>query len=159
MSEPKQQREEAKVTLDQLVAEATVLREYISSYEARVSNVSALLNEVRKAKEGIDAIVRTRGSVSEYMLKLDSVGLVHSRVTSIDPSKFLVHLGLNVYVEMDPSQALNYLTRVEGELAKQLEALRRSLSQLVERYNAIQEVISTAVSRARETAKQQGQGV
>ncbi len=146
-----QAREERTISIDQLLAEATLLKEYINFYENQALRISSILAEVRKAKDSIDALTRSKDS-EEIIVKLDTLGLSLARVKDVERDNVLLNLGLDIYVYVDTSFALNYLSKVESALVKDLESTRKVLDELTKRYAGIQQFLASLQRAASEQA-------
>jgi prefoldin alpha subunit len=77
------------------------------------------------------------------------------KVSSIDSSKVLVHLGLNYYAEVTSEKAEDILTKREQELKAALERINNELAKNIQAYSEITSILQSIEEEARRAAAQQ----
>lgn len=142
MSTPKRlDREELAYIQGQLLA----LQEQIANLQAVIAQLEAAINNLNAASDSVDAIVK---GPEEVVFPLDPGFNVYVRGRPLNNDRFIVHVGLNYYAEMDASNALKVISRRRGILERSLNSARERLAALASIYEKYREALASAASQA-----------
>jgi len=142
----------AQVSVEDLLAQASALRNNIDYLQRLANDVADALASIASAKEAINALKNTSG---DTLIAADKRGNLMLKVSPIDSSKVLVHLGLNYYAEVTSEKAEDILTKREQELRAALERINNELAKNVQAYNEITSILQSIEEEARRAAAQQ----
>ncbi|MCQ4337066.1 MAG: prefoldin subunit alpha [Sulfolobales archaeon] len=142
----------AQVSVEDLLAQASALRNNIDYLQRLANDVADALASIASAKEAINALKNMSG---DTLIAADKRGNLILKVGSIDSSKVLVHLGLNYYAEVTAEKAEDILTKREQELKAALERINNELAKNVQAYNEITSILQSIEEEARRAAAQQ----
>lgn len=142
----------AQVSVEDLLAQASALRNNIDYLQRLANDVADALASIASAKEAINALKNTSG---DTLIAADKRGNLMLKVSPIDSSKVLVHLGLNYYAEVTSEKAEDILTKREQELKAALERINNELAKNVQAYNEITSILQSIEEEARRAAAQQ----
>ena len=142
----------AQVSVEDLLAQASVLRNNIDYLQRLANDVADALASIASAKEAINALKNMSG---DTLIAADKRGNLMLKLGSIDSSKVLVHLGLNYYAEVTSEKAEDILTKREQELKAALERINNELAKNVQAYNEITSILQSIEEEARRAAAQQ----
>ncbi|MCG2888223.1 MAG: prefoldin subunit alpha [Sulfolobales archaeon] len=142
----------AQVSVEDLLAQASALRNNIDYLQRLANDVADALASIASAKEAINALKNMSG---DTLIAADKRGNLILKVGSIDSSKVLVHLGLNYYAEVTSEKAEDILTKREQELKAALERINNELAKNVQAYNEITSILQSIEEEARRAAAQQ----
>ena len=140
-----------QVDLNTLLAQLQVIRDQIAKLQARIAELTALKDNVARARDSLKVIKENGGSV--VMMPLDSQMNAIIKVAPVDTSKVLVHLGLDVYARLSIDEAIRILDEKESNILKTIGVLNKQLRDLVRLHEQYQAIISQAVARARAEAE------
>ncbi|MEM4751241.1 MAG: prefoldin domain-containing protein [Desulfurococcaceae archaeon] len=138
------------VTLDELVARATELKEHINILE---TTINVHLNQYREVQLAFDTLKGLpEASVQGYMI-LDRLSSVMLPVSVLEgwPSNVLVNLGLGYYLKTNRDKAVEILTRRLRELEKAINTLQSQRRVAVEEYLGLQRLISQIIESQKES--------
>ena len=142
----------AQVSVEDLLAQASALRNNIDYLQRLANDVADALASLASAKEAINALKNMSG---DTLIAADKRGNLMLKLGSIDSSKVLVHLGLNYYAEVTSEKAEDILTKKEQELKAALERINNELAKNVQAYNEITSILQSIEEEARRAAAQQ----
>lgn len=142
----------AQVSVEDLLAQASALRNNIDYLQRLANDVADALASLASAKEAINALKNMSG---DTLIAADKRGNLMLKLGSIDSSKVLVHLGLNYYAEVTSEKAEDILTKREQELKAALERINNELAKNVQAYNEITSILQSIEEEARRAAAQQ----
>jgi len=142
----------AQVSVEDLLAQVSALRNNIDYLQRLANDVADALASIASAKEAINALKNTSG---DTLIAADKRGNLMLKVSPIDSSKVLVHLGLNYYAEVTSEKAEDILTKREQELRAALERINNELAKNVQAYNEITSILQSIEEEARRAAAQQ----
>ncbi|MCG2871675.1 MAG: prefoldin subunit alpha [Sulfolobales archaeon] len=142
----------AQVSVEDLLAQASALRNNIDYLQRLANDVADALASIASAKEAINALKNMSG---DTLIAADKRGNLMLKLGSIDSSKVLVHLGLNYYAEVTSEKAEDILTKREQELKAALERINNELAKNVQAYNEITSILQSIEEEARRAAAQQ----
>lgn len=142
----------AQISVEDLLAQASALRNNIDYLQRLANDVADALASIASAKEAINALKNMSG---DTLIAADKRGNLMLKLGSIDSSKVLVHLGLNYYAEVTSEKAEDILTKREQELKAALERINNELAKNVQAYNEITSVLQSIEEEARRAAAQQ----
>ncbi len=112
------------------------LQARLSELEGAAASIEAGIASLLKAGDSINAIVSGKGG--EFLFPLDEGGNALARVTGVDSDKFIVHVGLEYYAEVDPATALTILAERRARLEQRLKAVRDEAARTVEAIRQLQ---------------------
>jgi len=138
------------VTLDELVARATELKEHINILE---TTINVHLNQYREVQLAFDTLKGLpEAPVQGYMI-LDRLSSVMLPVSVLEgwPSNVLVNLGLGYYLKTNRDKAVEILTRRLRELEKAINTLQSQRRVAVEEYLGLQRLISQIIESQKES--------
>lgn len=136
-------RDELAYIQSQLLA----LQDQITSLQSIIAQLEAAVNNLKIASDSIDAIVR---GPEEVIFPLDPGFNTYIRGRPLDNDRFIVHAGLEYYVEADASTALNILARRRGRLERSLREAQERLVALVSLYEKYRQALAEAAARQRQ---------
>lgn len=138
------------ITLDELVARATELREHINVLETTINVHLNQYKEVQLAFDTLKDLPET--PVQGYMI-LDRLSSVMVPVSVLEswPSSILVNLGLGYYLKTNRDKAVEILTRRLRELEKVINTLQSQRRVAVEEYLGLQRLISQIIESQKES--------
>lgn len=142
----------AQVSVEDLLAQASALKNNIDYLQRLANDVADALASIASAKEAINALKNMSG---DTLIAADKRGNLMLKLGSIDSSKVLVHLGLNYYAEVTSEKAEDILTKREQELKAALERINDELAKNVQAYNEITSILQSIEEEARRAAAQQ----
>ncbi|MCI4455449.1 MAG: prefoldin subunit alpha [Sulfolobus sp.] len=142
----------AQVSVEDLLAQASVLKNNIDYLQRLANDVADALASIASAKEAINALKNMSG---DTLIAADKRGNLMLKVSSIDSSKVLVHLGLNYYAEVTSEKAEDILTKREQELKAALERINNELAKNIQAYSEITSILQSIEEEARRAAAQQ----
>lgn len=127
-----------EVSVEELVARSSALEEQIRALQKVIENYTEALMSVRAAKE----LIRTLSSEhSNYiLLSGDKRGNLLFRAT-LSEEKALVHVGLNIYAEADPTYASRVLDNKEKMLNEQLDRVKKEYESRAKEYKRLQDIL------------------
>jgi len=131
--------EKVEVSIDQLVAQAEQLRDYINRLQNMVKELTDSLISVESSKEAIN-LLTSEGR--ELLLAMDRKGYVILEGVSVSLGKVLVNLGMNYYVEVEPKVGIEMLNKEEEGIKANIQSLQDELSKSVNTYNEIAGILS-----------------
>jgi|ECHvirMinimDraft_2_1075157.scaffolds.fasta_scaffold00042_17 prefoldin, archaeal alpha subunit/eukaryotic subunit 5 len=131
--------EKVEVSIDQLVAQAEQLRDYINRLQNMVKELTDSLISVESSKEAIN-LLTSEGR--ELLLAMDRKGYVILEGVSVSLGKVLVNLGMNYYVEVEPKVGIEMLNKEEEGIKANIQSLQDELSKSVNAYNEIAGILS-----------------
>jgi prefoldin alpha subunit len=131
--------EKVEVSIDQLVAQAEQLRDYINRLQNMVKELTDSLISVESSKEAIN-LLTSEGR--ELLLAMDRKGYVILEGVSVSLGKVLVNLGMNYYVEVEPKVGIEMLNKEEESIKANIQSLQDELSKSVNAYNEIAGILS-----------------
>jgi len=123
--------EKVEVSIDQLVAQAEQLRDYINRLQNMVKELTDSLISVESSKEAIN-LLTSEGR--ELLLAMDRKGYVILEGVSVSLGKVLVNLGMNYYVEVEPKVGIEMLNKEEEGIKANIQSLQDELSKSVNAY-------------------------
>ncbi|MGC9072007.1 MAG: prefoldin subunit alpha [Acidilobus sp.] len=143
------------ITLDELVAQLDIIRAEASRLRDLLNQLVAERDLVSRAKEGIDAIVKSApDSLVLFPLSTGYVALIEAKPQTRD--KVIVHLGAEVYVKIDISEGLKLLSEEESEITRAINGVAQRLSEVERLQGQYEAVLQQAVAAAQ--AGQQAKG-
>jgi prefoldin alpha subunit len=139
----------AQVTVDDLLAQASVLKANIDYLQKLANDLTDALASVASAKETVKLLKEKQ---QDALMAADRRGNLLLRVTGLDSTKVLVHLGLSYYAEVSPEKAEEILNLREQELRKTLEGVNAELAKNLEAYNEIVAILQRIEEEAKRAA-------
>ena len=138
------------VSLEELVARATELREHIDVLE---STLNTYVNQYREIQLAFETLKNLPENTLQGYMVLDrlSSAMIPVSVLGEWPKSILVNLGLGYYLKTNKDKALEILSRRLQELEKVINTLQSQRKAVVEEYLGLQRVISQVLASQRET--------
>lgn len=145
MSSPKIDKDTKKtVTLEELVARASELKEHIDALE---STLNMYLNQYKEIQLSFETLKNLPESPVEGYMVLDRLSSVMIPVIVSEnwASNIIVNLGLGYYIKTNKDKAVEILTKRLGEVEKVINSIQSQRKAAVEEYLGIQRIISQVV--------------
>ncbi|BBD72554.1 hypothetical protein HS1genome_0943 [Sulfodiicoccus acidiphilus] len=143
-----------EVSVDQLVAQAEQLRDYINRLQNMVRELTDSLISIESSKEAI-GLLGSGGR--ELLLATDRKGYVILEGVTVSLGKVLVNLGMNYYVEVDPKTGVEMLNKEEESVKTNIQTLQEELSKSVSAYNEIAAILNQIQQAERQGPSGEGE--
>ncbi len=135
-----------------LLAQAQELQRYIAGIQSAIAELEGVRINTEKAIETIKAVSEAEG---EVLAPADPLGTAYYWTRPSEKDKYLVHLGLDIYVAVPKEKAVELLEKRLTAVMKDMGILRRRLEEATAQYNAIQEVLQRIMQQAQARQAQQ----
>jgi len=143
-----ERREEGKevITLDEAMQQLNLLEEQIkklqnivADLETRITRMSSIESILVELKEGSDNVLIPLDQAFSVVVK-----------GSIKPiERAIVHVGLNIFVEVDREKAIEIIRKERMSASKLLEMYSRELSKVTQYYSALRSAVEQALTAQR----------
>ncbi len=141
--------EQRALTLDEALAQLSVLEDQINRLQAALSDVERRITVLSTVE---DALARLREGSEDAYVQLDDEGRVFIPVHVLRLEKVLLHVGLDVFVVMDVDKAIEHIRALRADLSKVADTYRRELTGLTQYYLALRSAVEQALQRQRQTS-------
>ncbi len=129
---------QAQERISAIQAQLAALQEEIAGVQAAIAQLEQALSNLARAADSIDGVVRW--GESEVVFPLDPGFNAAVRGRPLEKDRFIVHLGLEYYAEVDSAIALKVIASRRGRVEESLNQARQrlaALTSLYERYRAM----------------------
>jgi len=147
------------VSLDTILAKINELREYINILQTQVNSLTQELTELQLALSSMKSLQEISKD-TDILITLDRLGAVLVP-GKIDPSwkdRILVNIGKNYYAKVGPEIAEKILSRRIGSIQNILRLRQQELSNAVNEYNYLQQLVATAIYQQQRLQTRQASG-
>lgn len=131
------------------------LERYLNDLQRLVESVGNTLVDTRVAKQALQKMKEYEQK--ELLVSTDRTGsvLLKTILKNEDP---IVHLGLNVYVQMPVDKAVELLEKREKAIESQLESLQKELADKAREYERLQQLVAVLSQQAQQAQMPPQQG-
>ena len=150
MSSAGGQEQQAGITLEEALRQLELLEAQIKQLQAAASDVEARIAQLTAVE---DALSDIRSGSDDVLFPLDPAATVVVRGAVRPLDTVIVHVGLNIFVEMKYDKAVEFVREEKAGLSKLLDAYSREIARLTQYYNALRSAIEQAIAGA--AARQQ----
>ncbi len=141
-----QEENKVVVSLDDLLAQAQLLKKQIEDLSAARAELSDSVASIESAKASIQELKTQQ----EMLVSTDKKGYLMFKIDPQPPQKVLVYLGLSYYAEVDMDTALKILDDRENELKEAFTGLDKKLAESKEAYDQIVDVLNQIQAQAQQ---------
>jgi prefoldin alpha subunit len=145
------------VSIDELLARAEQLKQYISSVESQLTQLTSQLTELQLAASTLENIPDDGGDALVVVDRLSTVFIPASIPTGWQDN-VIVNIGLNYYLKVDREKAKEVISKRINSTRRVLDALRKQYESLTTEYNALQQILAQIYVQARQQAKGRAAG-
>lgn len=139
------------ISIEDLLAQAELLKRQIDDLQKAQTELADSLASIRSAKDSIEELKKQQ----ELLVASDKRGYVMFKVQQQPQEKVLVYLGLSYYAEVDLQTAIKILESREEELNKSLQDINAKLTESVNTYSQISEILRSIQQQQQGNAQQQ----
>ena len=130
-----------------LQAQLAALQEQIASLQAAVAQLEQALANLVRAADSVDGVLKW--GEEEVIFPLDPGFNAAVRGRPLDKDRFIVHLGMEYYAEVDSATALKILAARRGRVEESLNQARQRLAALTSLYERYQSMLAEALQAGR----------
>jgi prefoldin alpha subunit len=145
------------VSIDELLARAEQLKQYISSVESQLTQLTSQLTELQLAASTLENIPDDGGDALVVVDRLSTVFIPASIPTGWQDN-VIVNIGLNYYLKVDREKAKEVISKRINSTRRVLDALRKQYESLTTEYNSLQQILAQIYVQARQQAKGRAAG-
>ncbi len=131
------------ITLEEALAQLSALEEQIEKLQAAAAEIEARLLQLSALEE---ALVDLKEGSSDVLIPLDPRAKVLARGELKPLEKVIVHAGLNIYIEVGHSKAVEIVREERASLSKLLDAYNREIARLTQYYAALRAAIEQSLA-------------
>lgn len=141
-------QQEAAITLGEALERLQLLEAQINQLQATIADIESRMNRLSSVE---DALMNLKDGSNDVLVPLEPTAtvIVKGEIKPLD--KVIIHVGLNVFIEVSREKALEVLREERANLSKLLNVYNQELSKIVQYYNALK----AAVEHSLATAQQQ----
>ncbi len=133
------QRGRTVISLEDLLAQADILRKQIDDLQKLQTELLDSLSAVKSAKDAIDEL---KNPQTDIYLSGDKRSFIMLKASQVSIDKVLVYLGLSYYAEVTPDVAIKLLSEREKELDASLQEVNKRLSESANAYAQIADILN-----------------
>ncbi|BDC19802.1 prefoldin subunit alpha [Acidianus sp. HS-5] len=141
-----QEENKVVVSLDDLLAQAQLLKKQIDDLSAARAELSDSVASIEAAKASIQELKTQQ----EMLVSTDKKGYLMFKIDPQPPQKVLVYLGLSYYAEVDMDTALKILDDRENELKEAFTGLDKKLAESKDAYDQIVDILNQIQAQAQQ---------
>lgn len=145
-----EKQERVVISLEDLIAQAELLKKQIDELQKAQADLADSIASIKSAKDSIEELKRQQ----ELLVASDKRGYLMFKVQQPPLDKVLVYLGLSYYAEVDLQTALKILEKRENDLNASLQDINARLSETVNLYSQISEILRNIQQQAQQAQQQ-----
>ncbi len=145
-SEKRQQERKEVITLDEAMQQLSLLEEQIKKLqsivvdlETRITRMSSIETVLAELKEGSN----------DVLIPLDQAFSVVVKGSIKPIERAIVHIGLNIFIEVDREKAIEIIRRERTSASRLLEMYSKELTSITQYYSALRSAVEQALTAQR----------
>jgi prefoldin alpha subunit len=139
------QQEQQAITLEEALEQLQLLENQLRQLQTIMGELEARIVQLTSVE---DAIATLATGEHETLVPLDSRGSVFVRAQVKSVERLLVHVGLNLFVDVPREKALEYIREEKALLSKMLDNYRQEYGKLAQYYAALRSAVEQALQQA-----------
>ncbi|ALL00514.1 hypothetical protein Pyrde_0464 [Pyrodictium delaneyi] len=142
------------ITLEEAIEQLTLLENQIKQLQTATAELESRLIQLSAVEE---ALMNIRNGAEDALVPLDSRGGVLVRASIKPLEKILVHVGLDLFVEVPHEKALKFIREERASTSKLLDAYQRELAKLTQYYAALRSAVEQSLQAGMAQTRQRQQ--
>jgi prefoldin alpha subunit len=145
-------QERQAITLEEALEQLQLLEGQLRQLQSVMGELETRIAQLTSVE---DAIATLATGEHEALVPLDGRGSVLIKVTVKNVDRLLVHVGLNLFVDVPREKALEYIRDEKALLSKMLDRYRQEYGRLAQYYAALRSAVEQALQAAQQRGQQQ----
>ncbi len=141
------QQERQAITLEEALEQLQLLESQLRQLQTAMTELETRIAQLTAVEDAISAL---SAGQHEALVPLDGRGTVLLRATISQVERVMVHVGLNLFVDVPRDKALEYIRDEKALLSKLLDRYRQEYGRIAQYYTALRSAVEQALQQAQQ---------